>query len=44
MEIGHKGTDDSYIAGEGVELTVHKDSVVVELGYSHAVTYQADFQ
>ena len=30
MEIGHKGTDDSYIAGEGVELTVHKDSVVVE--------------
>ena len=30
MEIGHKGTDDSYITGEGVELTVHKDSVVVE--------------
>ena len=25
-----KGTDDSYVAGEGVELTVHKDSVAVE--------------
>ena len=25
-----EGTDDSYVAGEGVELTVHKDSVAVE--------------
>ena len=25
-----EGTDDSYVAGEGVELTVHKDSVFVE--------------
>ena len=60
-------TDISYVAGEGAELPVHRESVVVEeikevelrsrpvqfiygrnkiileLGYSHAVTQLADF-
>ena len=47
-------TDVSYVAREGVELTVHKESLVVcsllmieiilELGYSHAVMHLADFR
>ena len=49
-------TDVSYVAGEGVELTVRKESVVIEernlfmteiiieLGYSRAFIYVADFR
>ena len=49
-------TDVSYVAGEGVELTVRKESVVIEernlfmteiiieLGYSHAFIHVADFR
>ena len=48
-------TDVSYVGGEGVELTVRKESVVIvernlfmteiiiEFGYSHAFIYVADF-